>query len=427
MKILWITGWAVPPAWFSSQAYAVWPEAEHRVATPTQAAAAIASENFEALGGYSLGALWLLVHVREIPKDIPVILLAPIFAFTAEENCGGKVAHAQLRLQRRRLRKDAVPAVNDFFQRAGMANSLGRLDSLSESQISDLDEELGWLENWKVKEAPPQHWCGFVGAEDPLLDAVELKKIWPDLQIIARAGHAPGALLCAAKLGFPLANPKTESKDVDRDLPQAVIQNFNCSAAAYETHGAMQAALAAKLASWIAPEERTGNAVEFGAGTGLFTRQMSPWKETYTATDAAPNMVELGRALYPSVHWKVLNAHEPSELVPVDWLFACNVLQWLEEPETVLHGWRKILTSGGRFAVAILLPGTLQELRAVLPEASPLHWHSEPEWREMFTRAGLTVERAELWEHVEILPNSITLLRTLHAMGLAPRRTVNAG
>jgi trans-aconitate methyltransferase len=205
-----------------------------------------------------------------------------------------------------------------------------------------------------------------------------------------------------------------------------IIQNFDHAAAAYEAHGAMQAALAAALAGWIAPEERIGTAVEFGAGTGLFTRQLQPWAGAYTATDAAPNMVQLGRALNSVANWKVLNAHEPGALAPADWVFACNVLQWLEPPATVLRGWRSILTPRGQFAVAILLPGTLQELRAVLPEASPLQWHSEAAWREMFAQAGLTVERVELWEQAQIYPNALTLLRSLHAMGLAPRRTVSA-
>ena len=48
-----------------------------------------------------------------------------------------------------------------------------------------------------------------------------------------------------------------------------VIQNFDRSVAGYEAHSAPQAELAAELARWIAPGERRGRAVEFGAGTGL--------------------------------------------------------------------------------------------------------------------------------------------------------------
>jgi hypothetical protein len=202
MKILWINGWAVPPAWFCAQAHAAWPEAEHRAVSPTEAAAAIAEGNFATLGGYSLGALWLLCHAQEIPKNMPVILLAPIFAFTAEENCGGKVARAQLRLQRRRLRKDAPAAVRDFFQRAGLADIPSTADEISGAAAQSLDAELGWLENWRVTAPPPKNWRGVVGAEDPLLDAAALKKIWPALQMVPQANHAPAPLLRAARNTF---------------------------------------------------------------------------------------------------------------------------------------------------------------------------------------------------------------------------------
>jgi SAM-dependent methyltransferase len=206
-----------------------------------------------------------------------------------------------------------------------------------------------------------------------------------------------------------------------------VIQNFDRSVAGYAAHSAPQAALAAELAQWIAPGERQGRAVEFGAGTGLFTRQLQPWAGTYLATDAAPRMVEQGRAHCPTASWETRDARQTTGLDSADWIFSCNLLQWIEEPEAVLRGWRKILAPGGQLAVAVLLPGTLHELQTVLPATTPLRWHSAEEWRMILRHTDFAVEREATWEHREIHPHALTLLRTVHAMGLAPRRAASVG
>jgi malonyl-CoA O-methyltransferase len=206
-----------------------------------------------------------------------------------------------------------------------------------------------------------------------------------------------------------------------------VIENFDRAAEKYERHAAPQAVVAEALAQWILSEERKGRALEFGAGTGLFTRQMLPWTETYLATDAAPKMVELGRQHCPSAKWQVLDARAPTGLGQMDWVFACCLLQWLPEPQEVLQSWRKILSPNGQLAIAVLLPGTLGELQTILPEARPLDWRTAAEWRGMVEHAGFALEREQEWEHHSIHPNSLELLRAVHAMGLAPQRVVGPG
>lgn len=206
-----------------------------------------------------------------------------------------------------------------------------------------------------------------------------------------------------------------------------IIENFDRAADRYESLARPQAALAAELADWIKPEERKGSALELGAGTGLFTRQVLPWDGTYTATDAAPKMVALGRQLCPRVEWKVMDARSPNGASPVNWIFACSLLQWFPEPLAVLQAWRKFLRLEGQLALAVLLPGTLGELQSVLPEAKPLNWHPASAWRDMVARAGFAVEREQEWEQPCLYPNSLELLRSIHAMGLAPHRAVTGG
>ena len=202
MKFLWISGWAVSPDWLAEQARAGWPEAEHAAVSPTNAAAALAEKKFDALGGYSLGALWLLSRSKTIPEKTPVVLLAPIFEFPAEQGCGGRITLAQLRWQRRRMRLEPAVALADFFERTGLASTVPLPSDLSDDALAALDEELVWLENLHAPLPPPRHWRGVAGATDALTDAFALRKLWPALRVIAGEGHAPGPLLKAAREMF---------------------------------------------------------------------------------------------------------------------------------------------------------------------------------------------------------------------------------
>jgi len=416
MKFLWISGWAVSPVWFAEQARAHWPEAEHQAVSPSEAPAAIAQNEFTAVGGYSLGALWLLSHSAIVPKNVPVVLLAPIFAFPAELAGGGRMTLTHLRWQRKRLRNDAPAALADFFQRAGLTNEVPPPDQLTPAQIALLDDELGWLETLRAPAPPPPTWLGVTGGDDSLTDATKINSLWPAVHIISAAGHAPGPLLRSAR---ELFLPPHQMKEV--------IQNFDRSVAGYEAHSAPQAALAVQLASWLTPAEHQGRAVEFGAGTGLFTRHMLPWAGTYLATDAAPRMVEYGREHLPAMGWQIHDARQTTGLATVDWIFSCNLLQWLDDPATVLREWRKILPPGGKLVAAILLPGSLGELQTILPRSTPLRWHSADEWQMMCGRANFSVIREATWEHREIYSHALAFMRAVHAMGLAPHRSVGGG
>jgi hypothetical protein len=204
MKFLWLSGWAVPPSWIVEEARAAFPGAKHIAASPSEASMVVARKNFDALGGYSLGSLWLLMHAKDFPETISVILLAPIFSFPAENGDGGRLALAQLRLQRRRFRKEPAAAVNDFYRRSGLDNEAPKANDFSDQQIAALDTELGWLETWRVVAPPPKHWRGFIGENDSLLDAEILRQQWPALQVVSDTGHAPSPLLRAAAKEFPM-------------------------------------------------------------------------------------------------------------------------------------------------------------------------------------------------------------------------------
>jgi hypothetical protein len=210
MNCLWISGWSVPPDWLAAQAAAVWPRVAHRAVAVADAESALAAGNYDALGGYSLGTLWLLRQAEKIPAPTPVVLIAPILAFPAEDGKGGRISRAQLRAQRRDLREDAPAAVLAFARLAGLAE-LGipaPPDEFNPTNVAALDAGLGWLETWTAS-APPASWQGWVGEADPLLDAAQVHEHWPAVRVVPGAGHAPGPLLRAAAAEFtPFASTR---------------------------------------------------------------------------------------------------------------------------------------------------------------------------------------------------------------------------
>lgn len=206
-----------------------------------------------------------------------------------------------------------------------------------------------------------------------------------------------------------------------------VVEKFDRSVEGYEANCAPQEALAAELARWVAYEERRGYAVEFGAGTGLFTRKMQPWCGPYLATDASPRMVATGIKLCPIVAWMQHAAQNAQSLGPAEWVFSCNLLQWLDHPAEVLSGWRDLLKPGGHLVMGVLLQGTFGELQQILPEANPLTWRNAEEWTTLVKGAGFVIEKKEVWEHLEIYPSALDFLRSIHAMGLAPRHLIGPG
>lgn len=205
MNCLWISGWAVPPAWLAEQARACWPGDTHAAVAPHDSTDALANASFDALGAYSLGTLCLLRHAHLIPANLPVFLLAPIFAFPAEANLGGKIPRAQLRAQRRHLRRDAPAALLEFAQLSGLAalNIPTPPDEFSPAHLAALDTGLGWLDDWSAQPPPPAHWRGWVGEADALLGASRLRALWPAIRVVPGAGHAPAPLLQAARMEFP--------------------------------------------------------------------------------------------------------------------------------------------------------------------------------------------------------------------------------
>ncbi len=201
-----------------------------------------------------------------------------------------------------------------------------------------------------------------------------------------------------------------------------VEESFDRAADGYEAHAPVQAAMAAWLADWL-PEERTGKALEIGAGTGLFTERARPWAGAYLASDASAAMVLRGRKRVPEVEWKELRAEQITD-GGWTWIFSSSMLQWAEDPPALLRAWRGALAPGGRMLAGFYVADTLPELRGLLDHGGPLSWRTQWAWRDAFRTAGLSVRRDEVSRRKFTYGSALELLRTLHGVGAAPHRLV---
>lgn len=209
------------------------------------------------------------------------------------------------------------------------------------------------------------------------------------------------------------------------DPAGAVAGSFDRAALQYRQHAKVQREMAAWLAEWL-PAVRTGRALEIGAGPGVFTERLVPWKGTLVASDISPAMCEAGRRAVPDAAWCVMSA-EAVEGSGWSWIFCSSMLQWTKRPQTMLARWRERLAPGGRILAGLFVSETLPELRAVTGTAGPVDWRSAADWRADIAAAGLRLERDETRERRVAYGSALELWRSLHRVGAAPVRRTTAG
>lgn len=189
---LWLGGWGIAPETIARKLGCA-PDA---VLPPTPASLRrlLAAPGDVALGGWSLGARLLLdaFAAGDIAPGRPVTLLRPFLAFPSEAGQGGRVSATQVKFLRRRLAKEPLAALADFYRRAGL--DIPPPDALP-YPLPDLDAGLALL-------ADPTPVSGFQlpesvellgGETDPLTDNARLRELLPGLKIIPGAGHDVGA------------------------------------------------------------------------------------------------------------------------------------------------------------------------------------------------------------------------------------------
>jgi hypothetical protein len=201
MRIAWVLGWAVPEAWFAPFAREAFPEMEHGffASSPTWLDEVKSAGAWDVIVGHSLGTLLLLEEAAAVRLLAPrVVLLAPVFAFPQEEALGGKVARTQVRYLSRWLKTNRSAALADFYARAGLTACEG--EAVAQS-VATLQWGLDKLADGRVAPPLPEGWQAYVGANDALLDAGELRRGDPTITCVNGATHHPEGLIRALRGG----------------------------------------------------------------------------------------------------------------------------------------------------------------------------------------------------------------------------------
>jgi SAM-dependent methyltransferase len=213
----------------------------------------------------------------------------------------------------------------------------------------------------------------------------------------------------------------------------SILVSFDRAAPAYIEYAGAQEGLAAWLADWL-PEARQGRAVEIGAGPGVFTQRLLPWRGDLVATDISPAMCAAGRRRLPQVPWRTMaaealegglfttNSCSPSRTW--DWIFSSSMLQWLDDPAAVFLAWRRQLAPGGRVLAGLFAAGTLEEWNTLAGE-TPVRWRTVEDWRALLRASGLRLLRDDTERRVFHHVSAAALLRSLHGAGAAPLRLLS--
>lgn len=200
IKITAVCGWALPEDWFRQLVENYFPNAEVRACYPRdpesdEEAQSILHPTADWVIGYSLGSLWLLHHKDKIPAQTQIALMAPILAFTAEQELGGKTPLSRLKYQKKLLNssEDYATTLKGFFELSGI-----RLPENDLQEPYSRDILIRGLDFLAVTQVSPQSAknCNVVtGLRDPLLDGRRLKELIPQLTLVNACDHSPHRLL----------------------------------------------------------------------------------------------------------------------------------------------------------------------------------------------------------------------------------------
>lgn len=213
-------------------------------------------------------------------------------------------------------------------------------------------------------------------------------------------------------------------RTMNNSSPSSRSLAFHRKAGCYDTHAHVQRDTAEWVAEWLPVAGEFGACLEFGAGTGNFTRHLAERFTTLEASDHAPGMVAEGARLFPDVRWRERDAWRPEDADGAsgengawDFVASCSVLQWAADPVDVLTRWRRILRPGGRQLSGIYIAPSLPEFGALLPERRPFPWRTAEAWRESYAAAGFGAIRVETHTREYVYPNARALMRQLHGTG----------
>ena len=200
---------------------------------------------------------------------------------------------------------------------------------------------------------------------------------------------------------------------------------FDLAAPEYIQHADIQRYSAKALSAWL-PGIGTKKVLEVGAGPGVFTEYLLPWKDTLLVTDLSHQMCKVGKIKYPHLTWKSMDATSPVS-GPWDLICSSSMLQWSEDPKALFLKWKKVMASKGRILGSLYIEGSIKEWGDVSKIKAPFKWRTDRDFRHCFLSAGFKCIRDEVETKQLLYPSAIAALKSIHHLGASPKPSVGAG
>ena len=213
------------------------------------------------------------------------------------------------------------------------------------------------------------------------------------------------------------------------DGRRSVVGRFSAAADTYEATADIQRSVAARLAAWLPEGGGTvapARILELGCGTGVFTRELAsrfPSAEI-VATDISADMIRVARQRAGrSLEWIVADARSYTASRPFPLVVSSCALHWASPFDATAANIARLLEPCGLLVAALMVDGTLGELRAARLAAAPAvapraGLPGDRDVRDALAAAGLAVERTDTLELVTRHESARGFLRAIHDQGL---------
>ncbi|GGD52973.1 methyltransferase domain-containing protein [Lacimicrobium alkaliphilum] len=149
----------------------------------------------------------------------------------------------------------------------------------------------------------------------------------------------------------------------ESDVKARIAQQFSKAASRYDELARVQWQIAQ---SALLMHTNTGGIVmDLGCGTGRASSQLAKTADQVLGLDIAGGMVELARQRCPlqNTHFTVADAeYLPLGEACIDSVFSSMALQWCQPLDKVLSELFRVMKTGGRGTLAIMVQGSLTEL-----------------------------------------------------------------
>ncbi len=198
-------------------------------------------------------------------------------------------------------------------------------------------------------------------------------------------------------------------------------QAFGNAATSYDEQAVLQKHVRSHcltLARRYFPAE--ASVLDVGCGTGAMAREADMTGWTISGIDLSPGMCAAARNHMKNV--VVCDASNiPMPGIAVDSIFSSLMLQWANEPASVLAEMARVLKPGGYAVIATLAAGTLHELAEAFkavddsPHISP--FMEAHQLLALVREAGFVFHYARQVKLCEYYADSIALMRALKEIG----------